>query len=123
MVQALKAKADQLGVDMRMILTVWSPPGEFKWQSTMSWAGDVNATRGPGPQGDYYPERAIWPDNTAIRGTLNPNKYSEYATWLSQGLDMYKTSDQCIRHQPAERAHVPAIVQLQYLHRPSGTPT
>jgi O-glycosyl hydrolase len=84
MVQALKAKADQYGVDLRMILTVWSPPGQFKWQSQMAWAGDVNATRGPGPDGDYWPERA--------GGTLNPNKYNEYATWLSQGLQMYKNA-------------------------------
>ena len=90
MVQALKAKADQYGVDLKMILTVWSPPGEFKWQSNMAWAGDLNATRGPGPLGDYYPERAIWPDTEPVRGTLNPNKYNEYAGWLSQGLQMYK---------------------------------
>ncbi|CAA9255060.1 MAG: GH30 / GH30_7 / GH30_6 / GH30_4 / GH30_1 / G H30_8 / GH30_5 / GH30_2 [uncultured Cytophagales bacterium] len=82
MVQALKAKADQYGVNLKMILTVWSPPGQFKWQSQMAWAGDVNATRGPGPDGDYWPERA--------GGTLNPNKYNEFATWLSQGLQMYK---------------------------------
>ncbi|MBW3545766.1 MAG: RICIN domain-containing protein, partial [Bacteroidetes bacterium] len=47
MVQALKAKADQYGVDMKVILSVWSPPGEFKWESEFSWAGDENATRGP----------------------------------------------------------------------------
>ncbi len=84
MVQALKAKADQYGVDLKMILTVWSPPGEFKWWSQMAWAGDPNALRGPGGDGDYWPERA--------GGTLNPNKYNQFATWLSQGLQMYKNA-------------------------------
>ncbi|MBD0255361.1 MAG: RICIN domain-containing protein [Cytophagales bacterium] len=84
MVQALKAKADQYGVNLKMILTVWSPPGEFKWWSQMAWAGDANALRGPGGDGDYWPERA--------GGTLNPNKYNQFATWLSQGLQMYKNA-------------------------------
>jgi O-glycosyl hydrolase len=84
MVQALKAKADQYGVDLKMILTVWSPPGEFKWWSQMAWAGDENALRGPGGDGDYWPERA--------GGTLNPNRYNQFATWLSQGLQMYKNA-------------------------------
>lgn len=82
MVQALKSKADQYGVDMKVILSVWSPPGEFKWQSSMTWAGDENATRGPSSDGDYYSEKN--------GGTLNPNKYNEFATWLSQGIQMYK---------------------------------
>lgn len=81
MVQALKAKADQYGVDMKFILTVWSPPGEFKWWSEMAWAGDENALRGPSGDGDYWSEKN--------GGTLNPNKYDEYASWLNQGLQMY----------------------------------
>ncbi len=84
MVQALKAKADQYGVDLKMILTVWSPPGEFKWWSQMAWAGDVNAQRGPSGQGDYWSEKN--------GGTLNPNRYNQFATWLSQGLQMYKNA-------------------------------
>jgi O-glycosyl hydrolase len=84
MVQALKAKADQYGVNMKMLLTVWSPPGEFKWWSQMAWAGDVNALRGPSGQGDYWSEKN--------GGTLNPNRYNQFATWLSQGLQMYKNA-------------------------------
>lgn len=81
-VQALKAKADALGVDLKILLTVWTPPGAFKWQSSFTWAGDENATRGPTDQGDYYSEKN--------GGTLNPNKYNAFATWLTQAVQMYK---------------------------------
>ena len=82
LVQALKAKAVALGVDLKTILTVWTPPGAFKWESSFAWPGDVNATRGPGAQGDYHSEKN--------GGTLNPNKFSQFATWLSQAIQMYK---------------------------------
>jgi O-glycosyl hydrolase len=83
-VQALKAKADALGVDLKIILTVWTPPGALKWQSSFTWAGDPNATRGPTAQGDFYSEKN--------GGTLNPNKYSAFATWLTQAVQMYKNA-------------------------------
>ncbi|AHM62810.1 fibronectin type III [Flammeovirgaceae bacterium 311] len=83
MVQALQAKADQHGVDLKIILTAWSAPGAFKWNATnYDWAGDQNAQRGPGEDGDYWPERD--------GGTLNPNKYQEYAQWWIEGIQMYK---------------------------------
>jgi glucuronoarabinoxylan endo-1,4-beta-xylanase len=82
LVQALKAKADALGVDLKILLTVWTPPGAFKWQSSFTWAGDLNATRGPTAQGDFYSEKN--------GGTLNPNKYGAFATWLTQAVQMYK---------------------------------
>ncbi len=81
-VLALKAKAQQSGVDLKFVLTVWSPPGVYKWSSNSTWAGDANATRGPGPQGDYWNERN--------GGTLNPNKYNDFAAWLGQAVQMYK---------------------------------
>ena len=83
MVQALKAKADQHGVDLKIILTAWSPPGAFKWNATnYTWPGDKNAQRGPGSEGDYWSERN--------GGTLNPNKYQEFAQWWIDGIQMYK---------------------------------
>jgi glucuronoarabinoxylan endo-1,4-beta-xylanase len=80
--QALKSKADDYGVDLKIILTVWSPPGAFKWWSQFSWVGDAAAQRGPSGDGDYWSEKN--------GGTLNPNKYTNYANWLIQGIQMYK---------------------------------
>lgn len=83
MVQALQAKAEEHNVDLKIILTAWSAPGEFKWNaSNYTWAGDENAERGPGPEGDYWPERD--------GGTLNPNKFQEYAKWWIDVIQMYK---------------------------------
>jgi glucuronoarabinoxylan endo-1,4-beta-xylanase len=83
MVQALKAEADEHGVDLKVILTAWSPPGEFKWEIyEMAWAGDDAATRGPSDDGDYWSEKN--------GGTLNPDKYAAYAAWWSDVIQMYK---------------------------------
>ena len=77
-VEGLKAEADQHGVDLKFIFTVWSPPADLKWQSSFSWPGDENATRNEGPV------------STKNGGTLNPNKYNEYADWLKEGILLYK---------------------------------
>lgn len=77
-VEGLKAKADKYGVDLKFIFTVWSPPADLKWQSTFSWPGDENATRNEGPV------------STKNGGTLNPNKYTEYANWLKDGIALYE---------------------------------
>jgi O-glycosyl hydrolase len=77
-VQGLKAKADQLGVDLKYIVTVWSPPADMKWQCTFSWAGDANATRSEGTV------------STKNGGTLNPNKYTEYAEYWKTCLKNHK---------------------------------
>ncbi len=79
-VEGLKAKATTLGVNLKFITTVWSPPADLKWMATMSWAGDAAATRGPGPV------------STKNGGTLNPNKFTEYANWLKQNILLYKNS-------------------------------
>lgn len=76
-VKGLKAKADENGVDLKFIFSVWSPPADLKWQSSFSWAGDEQATRGPGNI------------TTKNGGTLNPNKYGEYADWLKTGIQLY----------------------------------
>lgn len=77
-VEGLKAKADAHGVDLKFIFTVWSPPEDLKWQSSFTWPGDENATRTEGLQ------------TTKNGGTLNPNKYDEYATWLKEGIQLYE---------------------------------
>lgn len=91
MVQALQAKAVEHGVDLKIILTAWSPPGSMKWNSWgYSWIGDENAQRGPGPSGeDFWPERgSATTDNNS--GSLNPNKYQEFAQWWIDALQMYR---------------------------------
>lgn len=79
-VEGLKAAAAKYNVDLKFIFTIWSPPADLKWQATLQWAGDENATRNEGPV------------STKNGGTLNPNKYAEYASWLIAGLDLYKNS-------------------------------
>jgi len=78
MIIALKNKAAALGEPLKVILTVWSPPGEFKINCTIKWAGDTAATRG----GAH--------NSTKNGGTLDPTKYAAYAQWLIDGLNMYK---------------------------------
>lgn len=78
-VAGLKAKADQYNVDLKFVATVWSPPADMKWAAQFSWAGDEEATR--------------WEDpmvTTKNGGTLNPNKYNEYADYLNQHIQLYR---------------------------------
>jgi glucuronoarabinoxylan endo-1,4-beta-xylanase len=81
--RALKERAALAGTNLKVILTAWTPPGNYKWMVTnFTWAGDPAAVRGPGPSGDYWTERN--------GGTLNPNKYNEFAQWWINGIKMYK---------------------------------
>jgi O-glycosyl hydrolase len=59
-VQGLVKTAKELGVDLKIILTIWTPPKEYK---------DNNAY-------EY--------------GKLKPTSYTDFANWLISGLDMYK---------------------------------
>jgi O-glycosyl hydrolase len=77
-VLGLKAKADKYKVNLKFIATVWSPPADLKWVCNFTWAGDQNATRNPGVV------------STKNGGTLNPNKYTEYADWLKSHIQLYK---------------------------------
>ena len=77
-VQGLKAKADKYGVSLKYIISVWSPPAEMKWLCNFSWAGDPNATRNAGTV------------STKNGGTLNPDKYIDYASWLKSCIQSYK---------------------------------
>jgi uncharacterized repeat protein (TIGR02543 family) len=60
-VEGLAKTAKELGVDLRIILTVWSPPALFKSNNS-----------------------------TIEGGRLLANKRTEFANWLVSGLDMYK---------------------------------
>lgn len=80
-VDGLKAKADKYRVYLKFIFTVWSPPADLKWQSNFTWPGDENATRNEGTV------------STKNGGTLNPNKYTEFANWIKEGIQLYKDSD------------------------------
>ncbi|NJN28354.1 MAG: hypothetical protein HC819_21475 [Cyclobacteriaceae bacterium] len=77
-VEGLKQIADANDVDLKFLFTVWSPPADMKWECNFSWAGDANATRNEGKV------------STKNGGTLNPNKYADYAQWLKDGLQLYK---------------------------------
>lgn len=79
-VTGLKAKADQYGVDLKYIVSVWSPPADMKWLCSFSWAGDANATRNAGTV------------STKNGGTLNPGKYAAYAEWMKSCIQAYKDS-------------------------------
>lgn len=77
-VEGLKSEADKAGVDLKFLFTVWSPPADMKWQSNFSWPGDAAASRSEGTV------------STKNGGTLNPNKYTEFANWLKDGIQLYK---------------------------------
>ena len=79
-VEGLKTIANRNNVNLKFLATVWSPPADLKWTATLTWAGDLAATRGPGPV------------STRNGGTLNPNKYPEYADWLKANIQLYKNS-------------------------------
>ena len=79
-IQGLKAKADKYNVNLKFIASVWSPPSDLKWACNFTWAGDESATRNPGSV------------TTKNGGTLNPNKYDEYADWLKNNIQNYKNA-------------------------------
>jgi O-glycosyl hydrolase len=70
-VEKLYKKAKDLGVDLKIILTVWSPPGQ--WKNGQSAKG------------------AEWSGaEAADKNRLLPNNYTNYGNWLVAGLDLYK---------------------------------
>jgi glucuronoarabinoxylan endo-1,4-beta-xylanase len=73
-VQGLKRKADQYGVNLKFIFTVWSPPASMKVRVT-------NNTREIG-----IPH----PGGTKQGGALDPTKYGEFAAWMGQGIENYR---------------------------------
>ncbi len=73
-VRGLKRKADQYGVDLKFIFTVWSPPAALKVRVT-------NNTRETG---------VPHPFGTKQGGALDPTRYGEYAAWMGQGIEQYR---------------------------------
>jgi len=63
MIEALQAKANNLGVPLKMIYSVWSPPS--RWKSNGSLKNG---------------------------GTLQTQYYDEYGTWLADGVQNYANS-------------------------------
>lgn len=74
-VRGLKAKADQYGVNLKFIFTVWSPPADMKCVVD----DNVNRISGQIP-------------STGCKGghALDPAKYSQFAQWLKNGIQLYK---------------------------------
>jgi glucuronoarabinoxylan endo-1,4-beta-xylanase len=75
-VQGLKRKADQYGVDLKFIFTVWSPPASMKVRVT-------NNTREIG-----IPH----PFGTKQGGALDPTRYPQFAEWMGQGIENYRAA-------------------------------
>jgi chitodextrinase/O-glycosyl hydrolase len=73
-VQGLKNKAAQYGVDLKFIFTVWSPPASMKVQVD-------NNTRLIGTP---------HPFGTKAGGALDPTKYIAFANYLKTGIQLYK---------------------------------
>jgi glucuronoarabinoxylan endo-1,4-beta-xylanase len=73
-VEGLKRKADQYGVNLKFIFTVWSPPASMKVRVT-------NNTRDIG---------VPHPFGTKQGGALDPTKYGEFVAWMGQGIDNYR---------------------------------
>ena len=84
-VLTLKETADAAGVELRVLLTVWSPPGEFKVKLPEKYMelsnAKLNAER----------DKKIPQVTSTNGGTLNPDSYEAYAKWLISALDMYKS--------------------------------
>ena len=72
-VLALKETADAAGVQLRVLLTVWSPPGDFKVKLPDNYMElslkQLNAER----------DKKIPQVTSANGGTLNPDRYKDYA--------------------------------------------
>lgn len=73
-VQGLKRVADQLGVPLKFIFTVWSPPAALKCALDDS----LNILSG-----------VRHPSGTKWGGTLDTAKFSQFAEWLKAGIKNY----------------------------------
>jgi glucuronoarabinoxylan endo-1,4-beta-xylanase len=73
-VRGLKRKADQYGVKLKFIFTVWSPPASMKVRVT----NNVREIGVPNPGG------------TKNGGALDPNRYRDFADWIGQGINQYR---------------------------------
>lgn len=74
-VRGLHVKAQEHGVDLKIIFTVWSPPSAFKCREN---------------EGERFSGEAH-PGGTKQGGTLDPLYYEEFGNWLADGIDLYKS--------------------------------
>jgi len=79
-VVALVKRAKELDIPLKIILSVWSPPGEWKVDCTDIWNDYENADL---TRSKPYPF-------TKEGGTLSPKHYVDYGNWLVAALDMYR---------------------------------
>ena len=78
-VKALHDRAVELGIDLRVILTVWSPPGEWKYNQH---------TRAFGPwQSPSEPPEGMGMNDW---NRLMPEHYMDFAYWLVAALQLYR---------------------------------
>jgi O-glycosyl hydrolase len=75
-VEGLKAKADQYGVDLKFVFTVWSPPSSMK----VAVQDNTRLIGTPHPFG------------TKQGGALDPTKYNQFSNWLIDGIELYEDS-------------------------------
>lgn len=79
-VEGIAAAAENAGVDLKMIFTVWSPPADMKiaYTDPEDWTDRERIPDEPHP------------DGTKEGGTLDPEKYEEFGNWLADGIQLYK---------------------------------
>ncbi len=79
-VEGIATAAENAGVDLKMIYSVWSPPADMK----VAISDDEDWP-------DY--ERLVGvphPDGTKEGGALDPTKHEEFGNWLADGIALYE---------------------------------
>ncbi|WP_423146157.1 glycoside hydrolase family 30 beta sandwich domain-containing protein [Rubrolithibacter danxiaensis] len=77
-VEGLAKVARENKVPLKVIFTIWSPPAELKCAVDTNTNEPISGT--PHPYG------------TIKGGTLDPAKYTQFANWLADGIQLYKNS-------------------------------
>lgn len=82
--EGLARVAEEAGVDLKMIFSVWSPPEDMKI------AISSDGSHLPGAAGkDRYIDQPH-PGGTKEGGTLNPEMYTDFGNWLADGIALYE---------------------------------
>ena len=83
-VEGIADAAEEAGVDLKMIFTVWSPPDHMKI------AISDDGTQLPGAAGRKRYVDQAHPGGAKWGGTLNPEMYEEFGNWLADGISLYE---------------------------------
>ena len=83
-VEGLARAAENAGVDLRMIFSVWSPPEQLK----IAVSEEGNHLPGSGGKDRFI--EVPHPGGTKWGGTLNPEKYQDFGNWLADGIEHYE---------------------------------